>query len=72
MKMPNQGEETIDAFTHYYDRPYEIPKKETIWQFIYNSEAKTVLNRSGSSWGEWNQSVIKTFILKAASVHDAL
>lgn len=51
--MPTQGDETIEAFSHYYDRPYEIPKKESFLQFIYNSERKTVLNRSGSSWGKW-------------------
>ena len=51
--MPTQGDETIDAFAHYYDRPYEIPKKEPFLKFVYNAEAKTVLNRTASSWGKY-------------------
>lgn len=50
--MPTQGDETIDAFTHYYDHQYEIPEKESFLQFLYNRENKTVLNRSGTSWSK--------------------
>lgn len=49
-KMPNEGEETINAFQQYYNRPMEIPTKEPLRTFIYNPKTKAVFGRTSSSW----------------------
>lgn len=50
--MPTEGEECINAFQQYYNRPMEIPKKESLRTFIYNHKTKAVFGRTSSSWCE--------------------
>lgn len=50
--MPTDGDDTIDAFHQYFNRPPEISKKESFRQFFYNPEKKSVFGRTGSSWGK--------------------